>query len=179
MGRPRHGSAGWRSWNTPQAGERERQPCLREASSQLPSPRPRCISLPVCRGNIRSLQGWRSGERGDSPQQSPCCLTSSQGHANPLLWKAPGPRVESWAHSPRGRPGPKDLTDFPDFPLPRRPSPAASRRGPHAANKLISLAGPGPDAGEPGQTLFRGRRGDETPRTASRDPRLRRGLGGE
>lgn len=71
------------------------------------------------------------------------------------------------------------MTDFPDFPLPRRPSPVASRRVPHAANKLMSSAGPGPEAGEPGQTLFRGGRGDETPRTASWDPRLRRGLGGE
>lgn len=138
------------------------------------------MHLPPCLPGKHPLPaGLGSGERGDSPRQSPWGLTSSRALANPLLWEAPGPRVEIRAQCPRGRPGPKDLTDFPDFPLPRRPSPVASRRVPHAANKLMSSAGPGPEAGEPGQTLFRGGRGDETPRTASRDPRLRRGLGGE
>lgn len=138
------------------------------------------MHLPPCLLGKHPLPaGLGSGERGDSPRQSPWGLTSSRALANPLLWEAPGPRVEIRAQCPRGRPGPKDLTDFPDFPLPRRPSPVASRRVPHAANKLMSSAGPGPEAGEPGQTLFRGGRGDETPRTASRDPRLRRGLGGE
>lgn len=53
--------SGWRSWNTSQAVERERQSWLRDVSSQLPSPGPRCTSLPVCWGNIRFPQPGGAG----------------------------------------------------------------------------------------------------------------------